>query len=128
VISKPQRLTSSVSADQMPVMLPERYLSAEPSSSSIDITDATISTRLNNRFLLRRARPDTEARIALETIEAEGIGESSEEQRSLINNNASVFSLEDAMYRYWLFKLWMLVLVCGSFVGVTVGALKGYTF
>jgi hypothetical protein len=120
--------TPSISADQQLSILPHTYLSEEPSSSSIDITDATISIRLINRFLPRKARPDTEARIALAPTEVVRTDSSTGEQCSFVNNGSSNFPLEDAMYQHWLFKLWIFALVSGSFAAVTVGALKGYAF
>jgi hypothetical protein len=120
--------TSSASTNQQLTILPHTYLSEEPSSSSIDITDATISIRLINRFLPRKARLDTEARIALEPTEVDRTDDSTGEQRSFVNDSSSIFPLEDAMYQHWLFKVWIFVLVSGSFASVTVGALKGYAF
>jgi hypothetical protein len=126
--SKAHGDTPSVSTDQQLTILPHTYLSEEPSSSSINITDAAISIRLTNRFLPRKARPDTEARVALSPTEVDRTDSSTGEQRSFVNNGSSIFPLEDAMYQHWLFKLWIFVLVSGSFAGVTVGALKGYAF
>lgn len=103
-------------------------LSDEPTSSSIDITDARTSSRLIRRFLPRRLHDlDTEERFPLlpepDRPRSSGTGD-----RPVNGENSLEFSLEDAMYRSWLFKLWMIVIISGAFGGFTVAALEGYAF